>query len=221
MRDYRDAKTMAKGLRRSLADLGTELTHSQSLELIAQAFGYDNWNILAAKIEAARPAPAAERRPADETLYCSFCGKSQHDVQLLIAGPNTFICNTCVALCDDIVEDSELEKHLRHPSEDSELERNLRHPSPDSDTVAAMEVHLARYSSDQLAAYLARAEESIAKQQQALDAFDGPEDAMPGDLRRTLKDARDPARIRATLTKQVALRRKSVEIVARVLAARP
>ena len=37
MRDYRDAKTMAKGLRRSLAELGTDVTHSQSLELIAQA----------------------------------------------------------------------------------------------------------------------------------------------------------------------------------------
>ncbi len=208
MRDYRDAKTMAKGLRRSLADLGTDLTHSQSLELIAQAFGFDNWNILAAKVDAARPAPAAEKRPADETLHCGFCGKSQHDVRLLIAGPNTFICDTCVALCDDIVEDSELEEHLRHPSSEP-------------DAVAEMEADLARYSSEQLAAYLVRAEESIAKQQQALDAFDGPEEAMPDDLRRTLKDARDPARIRATLTRQTSMRRKSVEIVARVLAARP
>ena len=207
MRDYRDAKTMAKGLRRSLADLGTELTHSQSLELIAQAFGYDNWNILAAKIEAARPAPAADKQPAYETLYCGFCGKSQHDVNTLIAGPNTFICDACVALCDDIVEDKELERHLRFP------------PS-DADAIAAMEADLARYSSEHLAAYLARAEESIAKQQRALDAFDGPEAAMPDDLRRTLKDARDPARIRATLTKQVAVQRKSVEVVTRVLAAR-
>jgi hypothetical protein len=207
MRDYRDAKTMAKGLRRSLADLGTAVTHSQSLELIAQAFGYDDWNILAAKIEAARPAPAAERRPASETLYCSFCGKSQHDVQTLIAGPNSFICNGCVVLCDDIMEDKE-------------LERPLSHPSPDTDAIAAMEAHLAHYPTEQLAAYLARAEESIAKQQRALDAFDGPAEAMPDDLRRTLKDARDPARIRATLTKQVAQQRKSVEVVARVLAAR-
>ena len=207
MRDYRDAKTMAKGLRRSLADLGTELTHSQSLELIAQAFGFDNWNILAAKIEAARPAPAADKQPAYETLYCGFCGKSQHDVNTLIAGPNTFICDACVALCDDIVEDKELERHLRFP------------PS-DADAIAAMEADLARYSSEHLAAYLARAEESIAKQQRALDAFDGPEAAMPDDLRRTLKDARDPARIRATLTKQVAVQRKSVEVVTRVLAAR-
>ena len=207
MRDYRDAKTMAKGLRRSLADLGTEVTHSQSLELIAQAFGLDNWNILAAKIEAARPAPVAEKRPSIETLYCGFCGKSQYEVTTLIAGPNTFICDACVALCDDIVEDKELERHLRYPP-------------TDTDAIAAMEADLARYSSEHLAAYLARADESIVKQQRSLDAFDGPEDAMPDELLRTLKDARDPARIRATPTKQVAVQRKSVEIVKRVLAAR-
>ena len=207
MRDYRDAKTMAKGLRRSLADLGTELTHSQSLELIAQAFGLDNWNILAAKIEASRPTPAVERRPDDETLYCSFCGKSQHEVQNLIAGPNSFICNECVALCDAIVEDSELERHLKTPP-------------ADGDPVAAMEADLERYSSEQLAAYLARAEDSNAKQQRALEAFDGPEDAMPDDLRRTLSYGHDPARVRARLAKQVGVRRRSVEIVKRVLAAR-
>ena len=36
------------------------------------------------------------------TLYCSFCGKSQHDVRKLIAGPTVFICSECVALCADI-----------------------------------------------------------------------------------------------------------------------
>ena len=40
-----------------------------------------------------------------ETLYCSFCGKSQHEVKKLIAGPMVFICNECVELCTDIVED--------------------------------------------------------------------------------------------------------------------
>jgi hypothetical protein len=37
------------------------------------------------------------------TLYCSFCGKSQHDVAKLIAGPSVFICNECVGLCTDIL----------------------------------------------------------------------------------------------------------------------
>ena len=36
------------------------------------------------------------------TLYCSFCGKSQHEVRKLIAGPTVFICNECVELCADI-----------------------------------------------------------------------------------------------------------------------
>ncbi len=205
MRDYRDAKTMAKGLRRSLADLGTELTHSQSLELIAQAFGYDNWNILAAKIEAARPAPAPEKRPEDKTLYCSFCSKSQHDVKTLIAGPDTFICNECVALCDDIVADSEVQRHLRDLS-------------PDVDADAAMQANLASYTSEQLAAYMGRVEERIAKSQQTLDGLDGHGEGLEAWLQE--KDAPDRARIRAMLARQVASWRTSVEAVARVLASR-
>jgi hypothetical protein len=38
-----------------------------------------------------------------ETLYCSFCGKSQHEIRKLIAGPTVFICDECVELCDDII----------------------------------------------------------------------------------------------------------------------
>ncbi len=37
------------------------------------------------------------------TLYCSFCGKSQHEVRKLIAGPTVFICDECVELCNDII----------------------------------------------------------------------------------------------------------------------
>jgi len=37
------------------------------------------------------------------TLYCSFCGKSQHEVRKLIAGPTVFICDECVELCMDII----------------------------------------------------------------------------------------------------------------------
>ena len=39
------------------------------------------------------------------TLYCSFCGKSQHEVRKLIAGPTVFICNECVELCMDIIRE--------------------------------------------------------------------------------------------------------------------
>src|ERR1700735_2717347 len=39
------------------------------------------------------------------TLYCSFCGKSQHEVRKLIAGPTVFVCDKCVELCVDIIGD--------------------------------------------------------------------------------------------------------------------
>ncbi len=42
---------------------------------------------------------------SEKTLYCSFCGKSQHEVKKLIAGPSVFICDECIDLCNDIVRD--------------------------------------------------------------------------------------------------------------------
>ena len=39
------------------------------------------------------------------TLFCSFCGKSQHEVKKLIAGPTVFICDECVELCMDIIRE--------------------------------------------------------------------------------------------------------------------
>lgn len=42
-----------------------------------------------------------------ETLYCSFCGKSQHEVKKLIAGPKAFICDECVDLCTDIIDEEQ------------------------------------------------------------------------------------------------------------------
>ena len=42
---------------------------------------------------------------AKSTLYCSFCGKSQHEVKKLIAGPTVFICDECVELCNDIIRE--------------------------------------------------------------------------------------------------------------------
>ncbi len=44
-----------------------------------------------------------------ETLYCSFCGKSQHEVKKLIAGPNVFICDECINLCTDIIKEEQQE----------------------------------------------------------------------------------------------------------------
>lgn len=43
------------------------------------------------------------------TLYCSFCGKSQHEVKRLIAGPTVFICDECTVLCADIIVQTDIE----------------------------------------------------------------------------------------------------------------
>jgi hypothetical protein len=139
MRDFRDAKAMAHSLRQALTAKTTSITHSESLELIAKAFGLDNWNILAARIEAARPA--ADMAPANgaKTLHCSFCGKSQHEVEALIAGPTVHICNECVGLCDNILEDQAIDKTLRE--------------SPAGDPVAAITEILRPKGDDQLQAY--------------------------------------------------------------------
>ena len=40
-----------------------------------------------------------------KVLYCSFCGKSQHEVRKLIAGPSVFVCDECVDLCNDIIRE--------------------------------------------------------------------------------------------------------------------
>jgi ATP-dependent Clp protease ATP-binding subunit ClpX len=49
----------------------------------------------------------AEKKGAsgEKTLYCTFCGKSQHEVKKLIAGPSVFICDECIDLCNEIIRD--------------------------------------------------------------------------------------------------------------------
>ena len=53
-------------------------------------------------------------------LYCSFCGKSQHEVRKLIAGPSVYICDECVELCNDIIreelDEANLDKHEKLPT---------------------------------------------------------------------------------------------------------
>jgi hypothetical protein len=166
MRDFRDAKAMARALRDALKARAIKTTHSESLELISKAFGYGNWNILSAKIEAAEvPAPDRRSLPAAEThhdpappniLYCSFCGKSQHDVQKLIAGPSVFICDECVDLCTDIVE----------PDDDRELFRLMKGTEARAESVL---LELARgTSTEELAHYVERGRKGVARNRLAL-----------------------------------------------------
>jgi len=58
-------------------------------------------------------ADDAKKKDEDHTLYCSFCGKSQHEVKKLIAGPNVFICNECVELCNDIIREEDKAELIR------------------------------------------------------------------------------------------------------------
>ncbi|GBQ79571.1 hypothetical protein AA13595_0064 [Gluconacetobacter johannae DSM 13595] len=46
----------------------------------------------------------------NEALRCSFCGKSQNEVKKLIAAPNAFICDECVAVCIDVITTDKIEK---------------------------------------------------------------------------------------------------------------
>ncbi|MDW5315222.1 glyoxalase superfamily protein [Rhizobium sp. PL01] len=90
MRDFRDAKLMAKVLKQAFADRNTSLSHSEALEIVASQFGYDQWNILSAKIDTAdRPAQTLEGHVGIEPpipifrifdvakameFYCGFLG---------------------------------------------------------------------------------------------------------------------------------------------------
>jgi hypothetical protein len=142
MRDHRDAKTMAQSLRKALAAEKVTVTHSQSLELIAQAFGLADWNMLSAAIEADKAQPVEMAKPGKKTLYCSFCGKSQHIVETLIAGPDVMICNECVALCEGVLLNNRIGKSIAE----------VRAGDPGKDQVAAAADAIRVYSDEHLAA---------------------------------------------------------------------
>ena len=65
---------------------------------------------------------ADKKGSQEKLLYCSFCGKSQHEVKKLIAGPSVFICDECIDLCIDIIRDDQ------PPEEPGSATRDL--PSP-------------------------------------------------------------------------------------------
>ena len=55
----------------------------------------------------------ANGKDSKNTLYCSFCGKSQHEVRKLIAGPTVFICDECVELCMDIIREENKNSYVK------------------------------------------------------------------------------------------------------------
>ncbi len=48
---------------------------------------------------------SSDKNKSDKLLYCSFCGKNQHEVRKLIAGPSVFVCDECITLCNDIIRE--------------------------------------------------------------------------------------------------------------------
>ena len=63
----------------------------------------------------------------EKLLYCSFCGKSQHEVRKLIAGPSVFICDECIELCNDIIrEETQGENGAKGAKSDLPVPREIR-----------------------------------------------------------------------------------------------
>jgi ATP-dependent Clp protease ATP-binding subunit ClpX len=68
-----------------------------------------------------------EKPGGEKLLYCSFCGKSQHEVRKLIAGPSVFICDECIELCNDIIrEESHAETTGKGVKSDLPVPREIR-----------------------------------------------------------------------------------------------
>ncbi len=73
---------------------------------------------------------ADKKTPAagEKILYCSFCGKSQHEVKKLIAGPSVFICDECIDLCNEIIRDEVVaaDKAERHGRSDLPIPQEIK-----------------------------------------------------------------------------------------------
>ena len=69
-------------------------------------------------------ASISDKSGGEKLLYCSFCGKSQHEVRKLIAGPSVFICDECIELCNDIIRE---ESHAETPGKGAKSELPVPH----------------------------------------------------------------------------------------------
>ncbi len=130
-----EVKARARKLRDILDDHGHQLKHTESLEVISKLEGADDWNTYSAHLtktqktlgpnpgdtEISSSAPDHPKKPDEnEILYCSFCGKSQHEVLKLIAGPSVQICDECVDLCNDIITEEMKEQDKENKDSDAD-----------------------------------------------------------------------------------------------------
>ena len=67
----------------------------------------------------------SKKGDSKNTLYCSFCGKSQHEIRKLIAGPTVFVCDECVELCMDIIREENRGSVMRSPRGDVPTPREI------------------------------------------------------------------------------------------------
>ncbi len=67
----------------------------------------------------------SKKGDSKNTLYCSFCGKSQHEIRKLIAGPTVFVCDECVELCMDIIREENRSSVMKSPRGDVPTPREI------------------------------------------------------------------------------------------------
>ena len=63
------------------------------------------------------PKKPRRRKKDPDTLYCSFCNKSHHEVSKLIAGPKVLICDECIELCNEIIAEESLAIAKQEPAD--------------------------------------------------------------------------------------------------------
>jgi len=62
------------------------------------------------------PKKPRRRKKDPDTLYCSFCSKSHHEVRKLIAGPKVMICDECIGVCNEIIAEEDFERAKESPA---------------------------------------------------------------------------------------------------------
>ncbi len=68
---------------------------------------------------------ADDIKSGDKLLYCSFCGKSQHEVRKLIAGPSVFVCDECITMCNDIMREEIQSDQAKTDKSDLPVPKNI------------------------------------------------------------------------------------------------
>jgi hypothetical protein len=75
----------------------------------------------------------APEKADNELIHCSFCGKSQEEVEKIIAGLNSYICNECIGICDEIIAESkaeaDMQKQAKQKAEAARQKKKRRRPS--------------------------------------------------------------------------------------------